>query len=306
MNKPIIAVMGATGAQGGSVVDALLKAGKWKVRALTRDPKSARCDALREKGVDVVKAHAGNKEEIEKAFQGAHGVFAVTNFWDPEIYPNNIPEEERQGRLLADTAVAVGVKHYVWSSLCDADTASEHKVHVPHFSGKNRVEHYIRKTYPTLNATYFYPGFYMQNMLGFFKPSPLADGALELALDIPCDRLVPMIDVSRDTGPIVAAIFENFDKLQHQIVYGASEYVSMQQVVKSFSKATGKRWVYRYAEQRNPPKDETSQMMHWIGHYGYFNGASITATQAMVPHLTTFDQFAMVNPPKLLSDAITH
>lgn len=133
MNKPIIAVMGATGAQGGSVVDALLKAGKWKVRALTRDPKSARCDALREKGVDVVKAHAGNKEEIEKAFQvrglrtdyttdpcvandqqGAHGVFAVTNFWDPEIYPNNIPEEERQGRLLADTAVAVGVKHYVW------------------------------------------------------------------------------------------------------------------------------------------------------------------------------------------------
>lgn len=69
MNKPIVAVMGATGAQGGSVVDALLKAGKWKVRALTRDPKSARCDALREKGVEVVKANAGNKEEIEKAFQ---------------------------------------------------------------------------------------------------------------------------------------------------------------------------------------------------------------------------------------------
>ena len=78
------------------------------------------------------------------------------------------------------------------SSLCDADTVSEHKVHVPHFSGKNRVEvrrahhsisarsphpqHYIRKTYPTLNATFFYPAFYMQNMLGFFKPTPLADG----------------------------------------------------------------------------------------------------------------------------------
>lgn len=69
MSKPWIAVMGATGAQGGSVVEALLKSGKWNVRALTRDPKSARSEALRAKGVEVVKAHSGNKEEIEKAFQ---------------------------------------------------------------------------------------------------------------------------------------------------------------------------------------------------------------------------------------------
>lgn len=55
--------------------------------------------------------------------QGAHGVFAVTNFWDPEIYPNNIPEEERQGRLLADTAVAAGVKHYIWR--CDPHAAAQ-------------------------------------------------------------------------------------------------------------------------------------------------------------------------------------
>lgn len=72
MSKPVIAVMGATGAQGGSVVDALMKSGKWNVRGITRDPKSAKAEALRAKGVEVVKANAGNKEEIEQAFKVSH------------------------------------------------------------------------------------------------------------------------------------------------------------------------------------------------------------------------------------------
>ena len=96
-----------------------------------------------------------------------------------------------------------------------------------------------------------------------------------------------MLDVVRDSGAIVSGIFDNMDKLgKHQIVYGAGRYVSMLEVAKAFSKATGKKWRYRYAGTTNPGKDEGSQMIHWIGHYGYYNGADISATQAIAPNLT--------------------
>jgi uncharacterized protein YbjT (DUF2867 family) len=84
-NKPIVVVTGVTGAQGGSVADALLKSGKWHVRGITRKPDSDKAKEWAKKGVEIVKADLGNKAELEKAFKGSTAVFAVTNFWDPEV-----------------------------------------------------------------------------------------------------------------------------------------------------------------------------------------------------------------------------
>jgi hypothetical protein len=71
-------------------------------------------------------------------------VFAVTNFWDPEIFPNNTGLEEKQGRLLADVAEEQGVEVYIWSSLHDVQAISNGKLEVPHFTGKNKVEQYLK------------------------------------------------------------------------------------------------------------------------------------------------------------------
>ena len=77
----LITVFGATGAQGGSVVKALLADGGFKVRAVTRNPDSAKAKALSEQGSEVVKVDMDDKESLKAAIAGSYGVFAVTNYW---------------------------------------------------------------------------------------------------------------------------------------------------------------------------------------------------------------------------------
>ena len=97
-----------------------------------------------------------NSSQLSSALQGAYAVYAVTNFWDPDIYPNNMDREVTQGKQLADIAKQQGVQHYLWSSLHDTKAASGGKIEVPHFSFKNHVEQYIKQI--GLPATFVYPG----------------------------------------------------------------------------------------------------------------------------------------------------
>jgi len=112
--KPTIVVLGATGAQGGAVVDALLALNKYHIRGVTRNTASDKAKELQKKGVEVAQANLKNKDELLAAFKGAEGVFSVTNFWDPEVYPNNIDLEVQQGNTIADAAKESGVKKFIW------------------------------------------------------------------------------------------------------------------------------------------------------------------------------------------------
>lgn len=143
MSKPLVVIVGITGNQGGSVADHLLRSGKYRLRGITRNLESSKATSLKEKGVDLVKADIGNKDQVLAAFKDADAVFLVTNFWDPEVLKDN-SLEEKQGRTLVDAAVESGVKHVIWSSLSDVDAESGGKIKVPHFTGKNKVEQYLR------------------------------------------------------------------------------------------------------------------------------------------------------------------
>jgi uncharacterized protein YbjT (DUF2867 family) len=105
-----IAVVGATGRQGGQVVRHLLEKG-WKVRALTRTPESKKAAALKELGVDIVKADLEDKASLEAAFENAYGVFTM----QPPVL-DKIEVEIRQGRNAADAAKKTGVRHIVYGS----------------------------------------------------------------------------------------------------------------------------------------------------------------------------------------------
>jgi uncharacterized protein YbjT (DUF2867 family) len=195
INKPIVAVTGITGAQGGSVANALLKSGHWHVRGLTRNPNSDKAKQWAKKGVEVVKADIGKKDELQKAFQGATAVFAMTNFWDPEVQKN--PSlEVIQGKLMADVAAASGVQHYVWSSLPNVEKITGGKLHVPHFTGKNEVEEYIRNTYPKMTLTAVYAGCYWSNwdVNSFFPPKIAADGTFEFVNPVKPTTKIPGFD----------------------------------------------------------------------------------------------------------------
>ena len=115
-------MLGATGQQGGSVVSHLLSSGLYRVRGVTRDPSSAASVSLKKRGVEVVSAEADSVAQLTAAFQGAYGVFGVTNFWDPAM-AQDADKETQQGRNIADAAVKANVRVIVWSSLHDAEAA---------------------------------------------------------------------------------------------------------------------------------------------------------------------------------------
>src|SRR5882672_12953762 len=111
-NKKVIAVIGATGAQGGGLCDAILSdpAGGFACRAITRDPSKDKARALAARGAEVVKADIDDVESLKKAFAGAYGVYGVTNFW--EHFSGE--KEKAQAQNIAEAAKAAGVKHVIW------------------------------------------------------------------------------------------------------------------------------------------------------------------------------------------------
>ena len=118
MSKKIIAVVGATGAQGGGLVRAILAdpSGGFAARALTRDPASDKAKALAQLGAEVVAANVDDKAAMRRAFDGAHGAFCVTFFWDHFSPEKELAEAARHGRRRRRRA---GVKHVIWSTLED-------------------------------------------------------------------------------------------------------------------------------------------------------------------------------------------
>ena len=128
-NKKLIAVIGATGHQGGGVVRALQAGGQFKVRALTRNP-----DKHRDLADEVVEADLNRPETLAAAFKGAYGVFLVTTS------SLEGTDERKQGTAAVQAARDAGVKHVVWSTLPDVEAISGGKFHVPHFTSKAKVD----------------------------------------------------------------------------------------------------------------------------------------------------------------------
>ena len=198
-SKKLIAVIGATGQQGGSVVRALQAQGQFKVRALTRHPGKHRGLAD-----EVVEADLNRAETLKAAFEGAHGVFLVTNFLEQGT------DELKQATAAVQAAKAAGVKHFVWSTLPDVEAISGGKFHVPHFTGKAKVDRIVKEA-GFAHHTFVIAPFFYQNLVAW-TPQKQEDGTLGWALPIdPTVRGIHMGDI-RELGPIVAGAFAHPDE----------------------------------------------------------------------------------------------
>ncbi|KAG9292103.1 hypothetical protein G9A89_000194 [Geosiphon pyriformis] len=302
--KQTVVVSGATGAQGGSVVNALLATGKYNVRGLTRNPSSAAGQALAAKGVEVVKANLSNSEDVELAFKGADVAWIVTNFWDPSIVGADVWEEVRQGKLIADAAKKVGLNWLFYSSLPDADAGSKGLYkNVIHLTGKNQVEQYIRRS-GIPNYTFFYAGFYPSNF-GEFFPIVDKEGYAEVKVPIfQADSVIPIFDAPNDTGPIVAKIIEEGpQKWNGKSVGAASEYITLQELADTLTKVTGKEHRFKSLSKEETAKeaphlanDEIYEMNGWIKDFGYFGEDAalndLSIAKKLHPSITTFEQYA--------------
>src|SRR5437899_7762623 len=203
-NKKLIAVIGATGRQGGGVVRALQAgSGQFKVRALSRNPVKHL-----ELADVVVEADLNRPDTLQPAFAGAHGVFLVTSS------SLEGTDEFTQGTAAVRAAKAAGVKHFIWSTLPDVKAISGGKFDVPHFTGKAKVDRVVAEA-GFANHTFVIAPFFYQNLAGALAPQKQPDGSMRWALPLdPSVRCIHMGDIT-ELGTIVAGAFAQPDQAGH-------------------------------------------------------------------------------------------
>ena len=201
--KKVIAVIGATGQQGGGVVRALQASGQFKVRALTRNP--AKHAGL---GDEVVLADFNKPETLAKAFAGAYGAFVVTNAWEAGA------DESKQALAAIKAAKEAGVSHFIWSTLPNVEKISGGEFDVHHFTAKAKIEHSVSEA-RFHHHTFVIAPFYYQNLIGQMTVQKLPDGSMGWALPLdPARRVVHMGDIT-ELGRIVAGAFEHPELAGH-------------------------------------------------------------------------------------------
>jgi uncharacterized protein YbjT (DUF2867 family) len=224
-DKKLIAVIGATGHQGGGVVRALQASGQFKVRALTRDP-----DKHRELAEEVVAADLGKPETLKAAFAGAHGVFLVTNFQEAGS------DELKQATAAIRAAKDAGVKHFIWSTLPDVEAISGGKFNVPHFTGKAKIDRVVKDA-GFENYTFVIAPFYYQNLAGAIGAHKQADGSMGWALPLdPTLRVIHMGDINQ-LGDIVAGAFAHRDEAGNgQYLPLVGDFMSFDEIVETLNR----------------------------------------------------------------------
>ncbi len=197
MSQPTVLVIGATGAQGGSVARHLLHQRHFKVRALTRDPSSRRAQAMRQAGVEVVYGDLDDIDSLRTALIDCQAVFGVTNYWE------HYELEYAQGRQLVEAIITSRVRHIIFSTQPPASRISHRTLAVPQYDLKAHLESYVRDT--ALPASFVHIAFYYDNFLHQFLPQRQADGGY--CINLP-QAEVPLAAVAAaDIGGIVAAMF---------------------------------------------------------------------------------------------------
>jgi uncharacterized protein YbjT (DUF2867 family) len=305
MSSPkIIAVVGATGAQGGGLVRAILAEpnGEFAVRALTRSVDSDKAKALKKAGAEVVRADLDDEESLKKAFAGAYGAFCVTNFWE-----HFSPEKElSQAGNMARAAKAAGVQHLIWSTLEDTRKkvplsdermpTLQGKYKVPHFDAKGEADQIFREV--GVPTTFLLTSFYWDNFIHFGAgPKRGPDG--KLALTFPMDdKKLPGI-AAEDIGKTALSIFKRGKELIGKTVAIAGEHLSGEQLAQKMSKALDKEITYQsvppevYRSFGFPGADDMGNMFQFKRDFNdYYVGVrDIESARKLNPELQTFDKW---------------
>ena len=311
-DKKIIAVVGATGAQGGGLVRAILgdSSGAFAVRALTRDPDSEKAHELAKLGAEVVKADLDSGPTLRAAFDGAYGAFCVTFFWD-----HFVPEKELvQAAAMAQAAKQVGLKHVVWSTLEDTrklvpltddrmPTLME-KYKVPHFDAKAEANRAFAQF--GVPVTYMLTSFYWDNLIyGGMGPKKGADGKLELTLPMG-DKRLPGI-AAEDIGKSAFCIFKAGFDLLGKTVGVAGDHVTGAQMAVALAKELGQEVSYnplspeQYRQLGTPGADELGNMFQFMQEFEseFCAARNLDSARALNPSLQTFGGWLSKNKDRI-------
>lgn len=299
-DKKIIAVLGSTGAQGGGLVRAILDApdGPFTARAVTRNAGSAKARALAERGAEVVEATLEDEESLRKAFEGAHGVFVVTNFWESM----SADVELAQAATAARAVKAAGVAHVVWSTLEDTREVipvSDQRVPVlqdrytvPHFDAKAEADAYFRDS--GVPTTYLRSTFYWEGFIRGTGPARGEDGRLVLTLPMGESRLSGI--AAEDIGRAAYGVFAAGDEYAGKTASIAGEHLTGAQYAAAFADALGEPVDYRplthdqFRSLGLPAGDEFGNMFQFYdeGERDFVGARDLDVVRSLNPRLQTF------------------
>ena len=311
-DKKVISVVGATGAQGGGLVRAILNDvnGPFKVRALTRDVNAEKAKALAALGAEIVTADVDDVESLKRAFAGAHGVFCVTFFW-----AHFSPEKEMaEARAMAQAAKHAGVEHVIWSTLEDTRKwipLSDNRM--PTLMGKYKVPHFDSKgeanavfTQLGVPTTFLLTSFYWENLIYFgMGPKKGPDGKLAITFPMGDERLPSM--ASEDIGKCAYGIFKKGSEYIGKTVGIAGEHLTGAQMASALTRALGKDVTYNavppevYRGFGFPGAEDLGNMFQFNRDFAQaFCGArNPDIARALNPSLQTFDVWLAHNKRRI-------
>ncbi|HEY2352420.1 MAG TPA: NmrA/HSCARG family protein [Candidatus Acidoferrum sp.] len=248
-DRKIIAVLGATGAQGGGLARAILNDpnGGFAARVLTRDVNGAKAKDFAKQGAEVVAADVDDPESLKKAFEGAYGAFCVTFFWT-HFSPD---KEMAEAKAMAAAAKADGLQHVIWSTLEDTRKwvplsdnrmpTLQGKCKVPHFDGKGEANHFF--TDAGVPTTFLLTSFYWDNFIHFgMGPKKGPDG--NLAITFPMDdKKLPGI-AAEDIGKCAYGIFKKGNEFIGKTIGISGENLTGAQLAAVFGEVLDKEVRY--------------------------------------------------------------
>ncbi len=313
--KKVIAVVGATGSQGGGLVRAILedKGGPFTVRALTRDASSDKARALAEMGAEVVEADVSDRVSLERAFEGASGAFCVTFFWE-----HSSPAQElADARAMAGAAKAAGVEHVIWSTLEDTRRwvsleddrmpTLQEKFKVPHFDAKGEADTiFAEMGVPTTNLL---TSFYWDNLIHFGMGPQRGEGGT-LAFNLPMgDKKLPGL-AAEDIGRCAYGIFKGGSEYVGKTVGIAGEHLTGASMAEALTSAIGEPVHYNavpfdvYRSLDFPGADDLGNMFQFTHDFeeDFCGARSIDVSRTLNPSLQTFESWLAANKDRIPVD----
>lgn len=312
MSKKIIAIFGATGAQGGSLANAILadKHSEFAVRAITRNPESDQAQELKRLGAEIAIADIDDRASMDRALQGAYGAYCVTFYWahfNPE-------REYEEARSMAEATKAAGVQHVIWSTLEDTRNwvpleddrmpTLGGKYKVPHFDAKGAADHVF--TDLGVPVTFLRASFYWDNFIYFGSgPKMGPDGKLYLTFPLDDKKMAGI--AAEDIGKCAYGIFKRGKELIGKTVGIAGEHLTGTEMADALSKSLGKEVIYNNVTPETfrsfgfPGADDLGNMFQFYRDFDDVCNSvrDVAFSRQLNPELQSFDQWLSKNGKRI-------
>ncbi|KAJ3548692.1 hypothetical protein NM208_g889 [Fusarium decemcellulare] len=307
----ILAVFGATGQQGGSVIKYVLEdqelSQQYKIRAITRDVNSDKAKQLQKK-VEVVYGDLLDQASLETALAGVHTIFLMTA---PFFGPDAFNREYNCVKRAADVAIEKGAEYIIFSTLPSVKDISGGKfTQVVPFDAKAAVEQYIRSL--PIKSAFYCPGSFMENFTGqtAWAPQQTPDGSWVIATHVSPRTRIPLIDCVGNSGTFVGAILAEPENYEGKTFSAATRLYDLEEIIASYSKATGRNITYKQISEEEFRKSLPEAIANifvegfkYYEEFGYFGpdmeNLVAWAAENARGKLNTWEEYLETRAPKL-------